>query len=126
MKASKEEKLMRYSEAMDSGYEYFGYGGEQWQRLNPLEDLRAIDFADKRNIFLFSKETYQPTISPEEVSDHLADQISDSYYVDSGNDSNDVYNEVKNIDFLDVSLRINEVLKKHSYRKLTNIRIVPG
>ena len=109
-------------EAIKQGYTFCGVHANEWQCLTPIEDLEPIDF-ERGNLFLAEKKGTAFAFGKDQISELLADVISDNESDDSGRDDSEIYDGIKAIDFTETENKINEVLEKHLRYKLTDILI---
>jgi hypothetical protein len=112
-------------EAIEQGYEKYGFLDKEWQTTNELSDLDPND--DKENfedIVLFEKNSSQPTIDDETIANMLADYIADQDSHDCGRDDDSVYKTVAAMDFKDIAAKINKELEQHEYWMITDIKLV--
>ena len=121
----KDTNRLTIKEALDQGYEYYGFHSHEWQTLNELhEDLRRELEEEGRSIEdvrLFGKEVECPKISSKELADVVSDYIGDQDSDICMRDDDRVYETVLEVDFTDIADHINNKLQQHSYRMLTDI-----
>lgn len=79
----------------------------------------------KRKIILFSKDSYSPSIDADTIKDLLAEHIAYNHQDETGDDTNNVEDSVRELDFDYVAKMINEKLSTAIYWKATNIQLVP-
>lgn len=123
----KEETTLTLKEAKEQGYTHFCYGhpSNSYQTLHELEELTQQDI-DEGTLYLADKETFAPSgISHEELKELIAEYIWVNHEDNTGDDTDIIYDAIKEIDFLDVVERIDKVLEQHkTFRWITNIRLV--
>jgi hypothetical protein len=115
-------------EAIEQGYEYFGVDGPDWQSLQELGDIDCEleldpDFLDDKN--LFTKNSYSPSMSKQEIAELLADIIAVNHSEETGDDTDDVFDIVNGLDFTETANMINNALEKKRYYTLTDIKLKP-
>jgi len=118
------DKLTR-KEAIEQGYTYYGQDKGEFQHLYSIENMNEVDF-ESGPVYLAEKEPYYtPAISPEEVTETLADMVYCQVSDETGDDTDDAYDIVKGLDFTATTKLINEALKDKKYYKLTSIQLTP-
>lgn len=121
------EKLT-VKEALEQGYTKCGYELAEWQTLQDVEDfLNPEEFEDwgNRKMVLFSKDSYSPSIDAETIKDLLAEHIACNHADETGDDTDNVEDSVRELDFESVAKMINEKLSTTSYWKATDIQLIP-
>lgn len=117
------ETQLGLHQAMATGYTYWGYEGEKWQTINKLADLDYSCFEGKK-MYLFDKEPSVVSINEEDLRDLIADHIEDNHSSETGDDTMEVYETVKALNFDQTVAYINQALSKHRVYHLTKIRVV--
>jgi V8-like Glu-specific endopeptidase len=114
-------------EALEQGYTKFGFDGREWQSALDLQtDIDADTFSGQSGKpLLFHKEEYHPGIDAESIKDLLADHIACNHYDETGDDTDNVEDAVRELDFESVAEMINEKLLSTTYYKLTDIELIP-
>lgn len=113
------------SEALAEGYVYYGKESDSFQFVTRLEHLNDVDFEEDGPFLLVEKEPYYtPSINAEDIADLLADNMNSWSGDNTGDDTDDVYDTVKALDFTQTAALINEALKDKRYYKLTKIEVV--
>ncbi len=98
-------------EAIKQGYEYFVYPYDGYQTIKKLIDYSEEEIDWNKKPTLCNKEPKHPYgMSAEELQEHLADVISDNHASNTGCDTDDVYDAIKEIDFTEISEKIKEKL----------------
>lgn len=119
-------KIITVKEAIEQGYIYFAQGKGEFQHLHSIEDINKCDF-EYGPLFVAEKDSYYtPNISPEEIAETLADIVSAQNGDETGDDTDDVYDIVKRLDFTAAANLVNEALKNKKYYKLTDIQLIPN
>lgn len=113
---------MTVDEALSEGYTHVGTNSTGWQALFPINDLTKIDLDDS-DYYLASKTPSIFSFDKTQISELLADIISDNESNESGRDTDEIYDSIKSIDFSEAEAKISEVLKKHPSFKITNIKL---
>lgn len=115
------------TEAIEHGYEYYLYVGEDWQGLKEISDLTDDEF--KKELVLADKQPSYPWVpSNEEILELLADHIIVNYRdsVSSEADAGDIEEEVKKIDLGDLSEKLAQAASICSYRLSAKIKLIKG
>ena len=98
-------------EAIEQGYKYFIYPCDGYQALKELTDYTDEEIDWDKTPTLCHKEAQHPAgMDADELKEHLADVISDNHSSDTGCDTDDVYEAIKEIDFTDIAEKIKEKL----------------
>lgn len=118
------ENKLTVKEALEKGFEHWGYEGREFQSLNDLEDISPDDFKSQNNLLLFSKEYTTPTCE-ENIKDFLADHIQEQWWSETTDDTNDVRDAIMDLDLSDIADRINKALESKKYYTLTDIELIP-
>lgn len=123
------EKILTIKEALEQGYEYYLHPSTSWQTLNDILDAQQDVFEDNPDaeIFLADKKPLHPTsLSSDDIAEFLAEFICENHSFETGcDDTNDIYDAIKGIDFSEVSNKIDDALKSFTYHAMTNIRLKP-
>lgn len=115
------------AEAIAQGYVYFAENNGEFSHLHKIEGITESDFEFHKPLFVAEKESYYaPSISAEEIAETMADIASNQCHDETGDDTDDVYDIVKSLDFTNASDIINEALKHKKYYKLTDIELIPN
>lgn len=121
------EQTLTLKEALEQGYTHFAYGhpSNGFQSIDKLSEIKQKDI-EEGSLYLAGKHTFSPNgISNGELKELIAEHISVDHEDNTGDDTDTIYEAVKEIDFQDVSDRIEEVLSKYNYyRYVTEIRLV--
>ena len=110
-------------EAIREGYTHYGIDGRDWQTVEDLGDIEDNDF-EEWDLILFEKKSNCTSISNNELSDLLSDYIGEQDSENSGRDDDQVYDEIKNIDYTEIVNTINKSLEKYKYWSSTNIKLI--
>jgi len=119
-------KQLTVKEAIKQGYTLYGFGNREWQSTNDLHDdiFDEIEEDEWGDIFLFEKKSNQPIITTTEISEMLADHISENDADECGREDDCVYKAVDELDFSQTAEMINKELSKHKYWMITDIKLV--
>lgn len=124
MQKETETLKLTVSEAIAEGYIFFGYETDGFGTIHRIEKMNEADF-EIGPLFLAEKESYySPSISAESISELLAEQLWSSAGDETGDDTDDVYDIVKALDFTAVAEMINASLAHKKYYKLTKIQLI--
>lgn len=111
-------------EALEQGYEYYVYNDDGYQALNHISYME-MDFK-RDDISIVNKDSYHPLgLDAKSIAELLAETINYNHACDSGDDTEQVYNAIMDIDFSDVEQRISEALSKLHYYRSSNIKLIP-
>src|SRR6266540_20008 len=112
-------------EAINQGYRYYGQNKGEFQHLNSIDNMNDCDF-ECGPVYLAEKEAYYtPGISSKDITNALADIVSCQSHDETGDDTDDVYDIVKALNFTVTASLINAALVHKKYYKLTNIQLIP-
>lgn len=116
------EKLT-IEQAIDQGYESFVYPEDGFQALKGLD--YDIDF-DKKPM-LVEKEPYHPSgISAKDIAELIAENLEENHSSDSGDDTEQVYDAIMEINFSEVEKMIDEKLSKLYYYRQSDVELIKG
>lgn len=116
-------ETLTVKQAIEKGFEYFVYAKEGYQAAQKL-GVDEIDWS-REDIYLLDKNGNPPhTLSSKEIAETLADAISENHSWDTGDDTDDVYQTICDLDFTDVEQRIKEALSSMIFYPQTNIRLI--
>jgi hypothetical protein len=111
-------------EALEQGYEYYVYDSDGWQSLKDISDMDMN--WDRDDIKLVNKEPNHPFgLDAKYIGETLAEIISVNYSDETGCDTDDVYDAVKDLDFSAVEKMINEALSKINHYRSSGIKLIP-
>lgn len=123
------EQTLTLKEAIKQGYTHCCYGHPS-NGYQPLDELTNVTEQDvlENEIYLAGKHTFQPAgLTNRQIKVLLAEQIWINHEDKTGDDTDTIYEAIKDIDFQDVSDRIEEALKKYNtFRYITEIKLVPA
>lgn len=115
-------------EALEQGYTKCGEEMQEWQSLYEVADFtNPLEFEEhyNRKMVLFSKDSYHPSIDGDTIKDLLAEHIACNHADESGDDTDNVEDSVRELDFEPVAKMINDRLSSVDYWKATNIQLIP-
>lgn len=115
-------------QALEEGYTHFVYANDGYQAIKSIEEYSKsgdIDFT-REDIRLVDKTPFHPTgLSNDAIQDLLADTVAVNHHDYTGDDTDAVFDAIKEIDFSDVEERIQVALNGLNYYHQTNIKLVP-
>lgn len=119
------KKQLTIKEALGEGYTKVGTDASGWQHLHDIEDLSSADFNGRTKYLLAQKDDQYHLRDHEDLAELIADRISDDYADETGcDDVNDIFEQIKAIDFSAVTDKINEVMNRFPYWGLTDIELI--
>lgn len=108
-------------EAVEQGYNLFGYKDREFQQLQTLEDIIQEDFDTGEVLVLAEKNPRYRSISAAEIQELVFDYM---YDIDEMADDTDfMHHNFTTTDFKPLSDLINERFSKITYYFLTDIEI---
>jgi|SRR5690606_15322683 len=114
-------KTITVKEAIQQGYEYFGYKDREFQHAQSLKDISEEDFNTNETLILFNKKASYRSISAEEIQELIFDYMYDNdEMADDTEFMNDIFSES---DFKPLSELINKKLSDYPYYFLTDIEL---
>lgn len=112
-------------EALEQGYEKFVYNSDGFQSLKDIANVENIDF-EREDIRIVGLDAQHPSgISSKDLAELVAEQLQCQYNDDVSNDTDSVYDAIKELDFSDMENKISEALNGINYYSATNIKLVP-
>lgn len=119
-------KLTR-KEALLQGYTKCGFDQRDWQMCMDIEDMTEADFETSMltKIVVFSKESTHPDVSEERLREIVADQVSDSWCDETGDDTTGVLDAIKSVDFSGIHKLLTEALSEYQCWFATDIELIP-
>lgn len=115
-------------EALQLGFTKCGEALQEWQTILEVTDfINPYEFVEhwNRKIVLFSKDSYSPGIDADTIKDLLAEHIACQHEDESGDDTSNVEDSVREIDFEPIAQIINDKLQSIQYWKATDIELIP-
>lgn len=110
------------NKAIEEGYEYYVYPADGYQALKHLTD-GDIDY--NRNPMIVEKEPCHPSgLSAEELYETIADRCWENWNEITGDDTDQVHDLIKEIDFTELSEKIQERLNSLNYYKQSEIKLI--
>jgi hypothetical protein len=117
-------KTLTVAEAIAQGYTRYGRANLDYQHLHDIDDITEDDFTEE--LRLTEKESfYTPSISAEDLAELVAEHIECQNDDMTGDDTNEVYNIIKKLDFEPISKVINKALEDKKFWRLTDIKLIP-
>ncbi len=111
-------------QALEQGYEYYVYDSDGWQSLKDISDME-MDF-DRDDLVLVNKDPQHPFgLNAKYIAETLAEIISVNYSDETGCDTDDVYDAIKDLDLSETEKTINEALSKINHYRSSGIKLVP-
>src|SRR4051812_9253440 len=96
-KAASQELTIK--EALEQGYTCYLFTDSGFQSLQDISEVDDEDLA-RPDIRLVDKEPYSPDgMSSKDIAELLADRLEDNHSSESGDDTLEVYNTIKELDF---------------------------
>lgn len=115
-------------QAIEQGYEKYGYAHDGWQSLKDLKDLTEEEIT-KDDLCLAEKEKRYLSVSSDTIRDSIIDDLYNQEQ-EVGMDDDMAEDLLKDFDWENelsaVVDKINDRLQKRGYWMLTNIHIVPN
>lgn len=119
-----EQEILTVSEALKLGYTTYGYENRDFQHTMKIQNLKPIDFEDGKLLLFGIEPSFVPNIDAETISELIAYHVYSQNGDNTNDDTNDVYDSVKEIDFSSIVDVVNEKLQKHKYYNFTNIQLI--
>lgn len=112
-------------EALKQGYTKYCFNSDGFQGLKDIDgEIDPSDF-EREDIRIVNKEPYSPHgMSSKDIAELIAEHIECNHVDDSGDDTEQVYDAIKEIDFTDAENKISEALSKLHYYRATDIKLV--
>jgi hypothetical protein len=113
-------------EALKQGYEYYGFKNVDWQNLQELDEnvFNEVDESSWDNLVLFDKESKFPMMDKDDIAEIMANRAAENDSEVCNREDDEVYDAVRAVDFAEITDTINKALEVHSYRMLTDIKLV--
>ena len=118
-------KELSIKDALEQGYTKYCFNSDGFQGL--LDISGNIDPSDlaREDIRIVEKEPYSPAgISSKDIAELLAEHIESNHMDDSGDDTEQVFDAIKELDFTDAEHKIGEALSKLKYYRATDIKLI--
>lgn len=109
-------------EAINQGYKYYVYPDDGYQCLKEISDM-DMDF-DKEPMACEKSPTVFLGIDKDEIRELLSDHVFEQWNELTGDDSDDVHDLFKELDFSDVEKMIQDKLKSLRYYRQSNIELI--
>jgi hypothetical protein len=111
-------------ESLEQGYTKYCFTNDGFQGLRDITDVDESDLA-RDDIRLIKKESYSPSgLSSKDIAELLAEHIECNHADDSGDDTEQVYDAIKELDFSEAENKITEALSKLRYYRATDIKLI--
>ncbi len=112
-------------EALEQGYTKYCFGSDGFQSLKDIIHVEK-EHLEREDIRLINKESYHPLgISSKDIAELLAENLECNHSDDSGDDTNQVYDAIIELDFTEAENKITEALSKLNYYRATKIKLIP-
>lgn len=112
-------------QAIEQGYKHFVYPEDGYQALKSLSDYSENEIIWEKKPTLCNKEPQHPAgMDAQELRDHLADVISDNHSSETGCDTDVVYDAIREIDFSDIAVKIQEKLNEINFYWQSEIELL--
>ena len=111
-------------QALEDGFTLCGFDGVEYQTLMKIKEVAPENLCSGV-IRIADKEAMNPNITSETLAELIADSISSTWCEDTGDDTDEVYNQIMAMDFTEMAKNINDKLKLRAYYSLTNLRLIP-
>lgn len=115
-------KQMTVKEALESGYKFCGQDKGEWQTLTEIDD---VEFEEGDEYLICEKEPTNPYIHPKDLMNLIAEHMQCQWDDETGNDTERVFEAVKELDFEPFAKMINDSVSKIDAYHFTNIKLVP-
>lgn len=117
-------KTLTIIEALKAGYTKYCLANDGFQFLKDIDGMDKEHLL-REDIRLVEIEPHHPAgMSAEEIAETLAEQIWCNHHDQTGDDTDDVADAIKEIDFTEVENKISEVLSKLNYYTSTDIKLI--
>jgi superfamily I DNA and RNA helicase len=117
-------RQLTVKEALEQGYTKYIYADGGFQIVSDIEHIDNEDF-DRGDILIIEKDPYHPEgISSKDIAEMFADHLEQQHSFESGDDTAQVYEAIKELDFTEAENKITEALSKLDYYRATDIRLV--
>lgn len=118
------QKELSIKDALEQGYTKYLFNQEGFQRLLDISDIHEEELL-RDDIRLVQIEPYSPNgISSKDIAELLAEHLDCQHSDESGDDTTQVYDAIKGLDFTEAENKITEALSKLNYYKATDIKLV--
>ncbi len=117
-------KKLTKAEALEQGYTLCGYSKHtDWQSLMSIKDLSDEELSGDE-LVLASKDFERPTATANWVKELIADSMESDWGGDTGDDTEEVFNAINELDFTTTAEMINKALLDIKSYKLTDIVLI--
>ena len=112
-------------EALEQGYTKYCFNSDGFQGLKDIDGEIDPSHFERDDIRIVNKEPYSPPgMCSKDIAELIAEHIECNHADDSGDDTEQVYDAIKELDFTDAENKIAEALSKLHYYRATDIRLV--
>jgi hypothetical protein len=110
-------------EALEQGYTLCGADKGEWTPLHKIESMTEFDFQEEK-IMIAEKEYDSPTINANSIRDMIAESMESNWGNDTGDDTEQVYDEVMKLDFTQCAEMVNKALEGIKSYELSDIELI--
>ena len=122
---NKAVEQLTVKEALEQGYVHYVYNTDGYQSLKFISDVDDINF-DRDDVFVVGKEPQTPAgINSKDLAEMIAEHLQEQFESETSDDTNSVYDAIKELDFTDMENKIAEALSGVYYYSATKIKLVP-
>ena len=116
-------------EAINQGYTHCGWSGIDWQYLNLIEDMNCKEdfeslYPSSGKLVLAEKKPQSFIFDAENLRELVAENIGEQYREECADDTDEIEDLVKEIDFSEMVNTINEKISVKKWWMLTDIELV--
>jgi hypothetical protein len=116
-------------EAIKQGYTHCGWSGKDWQSLNLIEDMKNEEdfkslYPSSGKLVLAEKKPQSFLFDAENLRELVAENIGDQYRQECADDTDEIEDLIKEIDFTEIVNTINEKISVKKWWMLTDIELV--
>ena len=113
-------------EALEQGYTKYCFNSDGFQGLKDIAGEIDPAHFERDDIRIVEIKSYNPCgISSKDIAELLAEHLECNHADDSGDDTEQVYDAIKELDFTEAENKITEALSNLHYYRATKIRLNP-
>jgi len=114
-------------EALEQGYTKCGFDQTDWQTVMEISDMKSCDFETPMlsKLVVFSKESTCPDVSEQRLKEIIADQVSDNWSDETGDDTSSVFDKIMSVDFSEIHEKLTNALSEYQCWFATDIELIP-
>jgi hypothetical protein len=118
-------QTLSVTEALKQGYTKYCFNSDGFQGLKDIDGEIDPSHFERDDIRIVNKEPYTLRgMCSKDIAELIAEHIECNHVDDSGDDTEQVYDAIKELDFTDAENKITEALSKLHYYRATDIRLV--